>query len=378
VPGLLDSPVEDREHAREILVLALHDELLMAAVPSQMSQTLPVIVESERPTTEETRLAKPRRRTKPATLAPGDRIGAWRVEGALGRGGMGTVYAVTHNGFGKRAALKLCHKHVLGPEFTVDTFLREARVVHLVNHPGVCDVFATGTYDGRPYLALERLHGATLGDYLETTQITKLAALDILADISRVLASAHAAGVVHRDLKLDNVFVLEGDARRIKVLDWGVAKILGEEDPLKGMIAGTLTYVAPEQIRGEELTCAADVYALGVLAYQLFGGAPPFVDADDLGLIKKHLRAAPPPPRALWAEIPAELEALMLAMLAKDPARRPTIDGVLAAIAVARDALQPKQRTLLARIPATPPVDALGRSAPPFSLRGILAALFSA
>lgn len=350
----------------------------MAAVPSQMSQTIPVCVSSERTTSEETPLGKPRRRTKPATLGPGDRIGAWRVEGELGRGGMGSVYAVTHNGFGKRAALKLCHKNVLGPEFTVDTFLREARVVHLVNHPGVCDVFATGTYDGRPYLALERLHGATLGDYLETTTITKLEALDILADIARVLASAHAANVVHRDLKLDNVFVLEGEVPRIKVLDWGVAKILGEDDPLKGMIAGTLTYVAPEQIRGEELTCAADIYALGVLAYQLFGGAPPFADPDDLALIKKHLRDAPPAPRSLWAEIPAPLEALMLAMLAKDPARRPTIDGVLAALAEAREDLQPKKRTLLARIPAQPPVDVFGRSAPPFSLRALFGALFRA
>jgi serine/threonine-protein kinase len=352
----------------------------MAAVPSQMSQTIPVCVASERPTTQETPLGKPRRRTKPATLAPGDRIGAWRVEGELGRGGMGSVYAVTHNGFGKRAALKLCHKNVLGPEFTVDTFLREARVVHLVNNPGVCDVFATGTYDGRPYLALERLHGATLGDFLETTQITKLQALDILADIARVLASAHAAGVVHRDLKLDNVFVVSEpkDTLRIKVLDWGVAKILGEDDPMKGMIAGTLTYVAPEQIRGEELTCAADVYALGVLAYQLFGGAPPFADPDDLGLIKKHLRADPPPPHTLWAEIPATLEALMLAMLAKDPAKRPSIDGVLAAIAEAREAFQPKKRTLIARVPPTPPLDPLGRAAVPFSLRRIFATLWRA
>jgi eukaryotic-like serine/threonine-protein kinase len=350
----------------------------MAAVPSQMSQTIPVCVSStERPTTQSAPLSKPRRRAKPATLAPGDRIGAWRVEGELGRGGMGSVYAVTHNGFGKRAALKLCHKNVLGPEFTVDTFLREARVVHLVNHPSVCDVFATGTYDGRPYLAMERLHGKTLGDFIEATPITKLQAIDILADISRVLAAAHTAGVVHRDLKLDNIFVVDGEVRRIKVLDWGVAKIIGEDDPLKGMIAGTLTYVAPEQIRGEELTPAADIYSLGVLAYQLLGGEPPFTDPNDLELIKKHLRAEPPQPRSLWAEIPAELEALMRAMLAKDPAERPAIDTVLAALAEAREALAPRKRTLLARVPKQPPVDVLGRSAPPFSLRGIFAALFS-
>src|SRR5687767_611390 len=167
---------------------------------------------SERPTVKSPALEKPRRRSKPATLAPGDRIGAWRVEGELGRGGMGSVYSVTHAGFGKRAALKLCHRNVLGAEFTFDTFLREARIVHLINDPGVPDVFATGTYDGRPYLAMERLHGVTLGEYLETREVSKRAALDILFEICRVMAAAHLQGVVHRDLKLDNIFVLDTPA----------------------------------------------------------------------------------------------------------------------------------------------------------------------
>ena len=347
----------------------------MAGLSSQVALApVPVCVPTtERTTTQSVPLSKPRRRSKPATLSPGDRIGAWRVDGELGRGGMGSVYGVTHTGFGKRAALKLCHRSVLNTQFTIDTFLREARVVHLINHPGVPDVFATGTYDGRPYLAMERLYGVTLGDYLDQGPTTKLQALDILFEISRVLAAAHAAGVVHRDLKLDNVFVIDTPDNaplQIKLLDWGVARIVNEPDPMSGMIAGTLTYVAPEQIRADDITPAGDIYSLGVLAYQLLLGEPPFAHKSDLELIRMHLMLPPPRPSNFWAEIPPALEAMLLAMLEKDPAHRPSIDDVMRGIIAARRELQPRKPTLrglLRALPATPQVDMLGRSAPPFA-----------
>ena len=265
---------------------------------------------------------------------------------------MGSVYAVTHAGFGKRAALKLCHKNVLGPQFTMETFLREARIVHLINHPGVADVFATGTYDGRPYLAMERLHGETLGSYLETKTVSREHGLELLFEVARVVESAHAAGIVHRDLKLDNVFVLDtpaGSPLQVKLLDWGVARIMGEDDPMKGMIAGTLTYLAPEQIRSDDITPALDIYALGVLAYQLLLGEPPFMHENDIELIRMHLVKLPPTPSKLWPEIPEGLEKLLLAMLDKDPAHRPSIDEVLRGLAAARRDMRPRP-TLFARL----------------------------
>nr|MBA3822071.1 serine/threonine protein kinase [Deltaproteobacteria bacterium] len=283
-----------------------------------------------------------RRRTRSATVATGDRIGVWRVERELGRGGMGAVYAVTHNGFGKRAALKLCHRSVLGPQFTPDTFLREARIVHLVNHPGVPDVFATGTFGGRPYLAMERLSGQTLGQLVDEGPMARPEAIDVLLELCEVLAAAHAAGVIHRDLKLDNVFVLDAPGaggRHIKLLDWGVARILDEADPMAGMIAGTLTYVAPEQVSGDALTGAADVYSLGVLAWQLLLGEPPFASASDLDLLRMHLHAPVPAPALVWPEIPPALAALLTGMLAKDPTARPSIDEVVAVLGRARTAL---------------------------------------
>lgn len=300
-----------------------------------------------------------RRRARPATLVTGNRVGPWRIESQLGRGGMASVYAVTHSRFGKRAALKLAHREVLGVEFTPETFLREARIVHLVNHPGVADVFATGTFDGRPYLAMERLTGETLGAVHDQGTITRERAIQILRAICDILGAAHGAGVVHRDLKLDNVFIEH--TGRVRLLDWGVARILGEEDPMRDMIAGTLTYVAPEQIRGEQVSTAADVYSLGVLAHQLLLNAAPFTAASDLEMIKHHLDTAVPKPSALWAHIPSALEDLLLAMLDKDPERRPTLQEVDRVLGAVRLPEVSTRRSSWLSLQLVPPIDALGR-----------------
>jgi len=310
------------------------------------------------------------RRPRSATLATGDRAGVWKVERELGRGGMASVYAVTHTKFGKRAALKLAHRTILGPQFTAETFLREARIVNLVEHPCVPDVFATGTFDGRPYLVMERLGGETLGDRLARGPMAKPAAIDVMLELCDVLATAHAAGVVHRDLKLDNIFLLEAPCannHRVKLVDWGVAHVIGEDDPLRGMIAGTLTYVAPEQMRGEALTPAADVYSLAVLAYQLLFGCPPFVARDDLALIKLHLHEPPPAPTTLGPETPPALAELLMAMLAKDPAQRPALSEVVRVLTEMRAAVASEPRWL---VPAHPPCDVFGRPALRFTAKG--------
>ncbi|HET9626632.1 MAG TPA: serine/threonine-protein kinase [Kofleriaceae bacterium] len=285
------------------------------------------------------------------------RIGPWRIERELGRGGMATVYAAVHSRFAKRAALKLAHREAIGPTMTPEAFLREARMANLVDHAGVTEVFATGSYDGRPYLAMERLAGRSLGAVLdEVGALPRGEAIEILLELCDVLAAAHAAGVTHRDLKLDNVFVLDqigAGGRRTKLLDWGMAKIAGEPDPLRGLIAGTLTYVAPEQVRGEDITSAVDVYALGVLAYQLLVGQPPFAAKNDLELLDKHLRDEPPRPIALAPDLPAALDALMVAMLAKQPADRPALAEVARVLREAKTAPR--------RPRAAPTVDLIGR-----------------
>jgi serine/threonine-protein kinase len=270
----------------------------------------------------------------PDTLPPETRIRGWRVERLLGRGGMSSVYAVVHTGFGKRAALKLAHRSSMGDRFSPDMFLHEARTVHTVDHAGVPDVFATGTFDGRPFLVMERLAGQTLAQRLRIEAIPRREAIDLLLALCEIVGAAHAAGVVHRDLKLENVFVL--DDGRMKLLDWGFAHHIGEVDPLKGLIAGTLTYVAPEQARGEDVTPATDVYSLGVIAYHLVTGQPPFSASDDLALIQMHLSAPPPAPSTFAPHIPRALGQLLVRMIAKSPADRPALADVASALADAR------------------------------------------
>jgi serine/threonine-protein kinase len=226
-------------------------------------------------------------------------------------------------------------------------------------------VFATGTFDGRPYLAMERLAGRSLGARLDDGPLPREDALEILIELCQVLAAAHAAGVTHRDLKLDNVFLLDdpgADGRRTKLLDWGMARIAGEDDPLRGLIAGTLTYLAPEQARGEDITPAADVYALAVLAYRLLVGSAPFTSPSDLALIEQHLQAPPPRPRTRWPGMPSELEATLLAMLAKQPADRPALPEIVRVLRDARRRIRPRTLRML-DVPAAPPIDVIGRPA---------------
>ena len=327
-----------RSSSRRALVRSLH------WLRSTMATATTATTGDPPPPASDRGAALPRRRAKPDDgLAIASRVSSWRVEGELGRGGMSSVHAVVHMKFGKRAAIKIAHRSVIGGNgMSADTFWREARIVHAVQHPAVIDVFATGSHDNRPYLVMEKLVGTPLGRRVDTGPLLpRRESLEILLELCDVLRAAHAAGVVHRDLKLDNVFLCDtpfADGRRIKLLDWGVAYVCGEPDPFRGLIAGTLTYVAPEQIRGDELTPAADVYSLAVLAYHLLCRRPPFA-GPDLALLHMHLRADPPPPSFAWPEIPTALEAVLVRMLAKRPTERPSLDEVEATLRAALDAI---------------------------------------
>ncbi len=299
-------------------------------------------------------------RALPARERPiqhGTRIGGWRVDDELGRGGMASVHAVVHSKFGKRAAIKIAHHALVDGKLTPATFHREARIVHAIEHPGVIDVFATGSFHGRPYLVMEKLVGSSLGKRVDTGPIPHDEAIEILLELCDILRAAHAAGVIHRDLKLDNVFLVDqpySGYRRVKLLDWGVAHLTSEQDPFRGVIAGTLTYVAPEQIRGDALTPAADVYALAVLAHHLLCSRPPFSARSELALCHMHLRETPPRASVAWPGIPRALDDLLARMLAKQPEQRPSLDEIEN---VLRDA---------ALAIAGPPPASLALPAPPF------------
>jgi serine/threonine protein kinase len=284
-------------------------------------------------------------------------VGDWRLGFELGRGGMGAVYAVSHREFGKRAALKISHTPIDG-SLGAKVFLREARIVQLIDHPAMPDVFATGTCEeGRPYLVMERLKGETLTQLIQRGALDRRQAIELVLVLCDVIGAAHEAGVVHRDLKPDNVLVLDQPApTRLKLLDWGFAYVLGEDDPLRGMLAGTLSYVAPEQVLGGEITTATDIYSLGVMLYRLLLGQSPFAGSSDADLVCRHVQAPPPHPTLLWRDIPKPLAELLLAMLAKEPLCRPSLDEVRTTLQAAR---APRRRLLTPKtgMPALSPSD---------------------
>ncbi|HEU0033660.1 MAG TPA: serine/threonine-protein kinase [Kofleriaceae bacterium] len=268
----------------------------------------------------------------PDTLLPGAKAGPWIVERELGRGGMGAVYAVVHEEIGKRAALKVVHARIMTPGFNADRMLLEAKVVNQVGHPNIVDIFETGRLsDGRPYIVMERLEGQPLAYRADDGKILPDQVIAILLQVCDALIAAHAANVIHRDLKLDNVFLVDNpddpSTPRVKLLDWGIAKVLTHDvrHTVEGQLVGTPQYLAPEQARGAMVSPATDVYSLGVMAYELFLEQLPFEAETSAEIMAMHLRATPPPPRELWPDIPDELEALILSMLAKNPEHRPSM-----------------------------------------------------
>src|SRR4029079_5893791 len=189
-----------------------------------------------------------------------------------------------------------------------------------------------------------RLHGEPLAARAERP-IAPREAIDLLIEICDALSAAHAAGGVHRDLKLDNSFIVATQdplPPRVKILDWGIARVLqqGQHHTVEGQVIGTPAYLAPEQARGAPVTPKSDVYSLGVVAYRLLLGRLPF-DADAANeVVAMHLLMPPPPPRSVWPQIPRSLEALLFAMLAKAPEDRPTMRDAAHRFLAARDELE--------------------------------------
>ncbi|MBA3396259.1 MAG: serine/threonine protein kinase [Deltaproteobacteria bacterium] len=283
----------------------------------------------------------------PDELQPGAKAGPWIVERELGRGGMGAVYAVVHEEIGKRAALKVVHARLLQPGFNCDRMLLEAKAVNQVGHPNIVDIFETGKLpDGRPYIVMERLEGQPLSYRADEGKILPDQVISLLLQMCDALIAAHAAGVIHRDLKLDNVFLTDNvedpNTPKIKLLDWGIAKIINHNvrHTIEGQLVGTPQYLSPEQARGHDVTPQTDVYSLGVMAYELFLEQLPFEAETSAEIMAMHLRVTPPPPRDLWPDIPAALESLLMAMLAKSPDDRPTMLEVARRLEIVRNDLQ--------------------------------------
>jgi len=294
-------------------------------------------------------LAQPVPAPEPDELPAGAKAGPWVVERELGRGGMGSVYAVTHEDIGKRAALKVMHRRLVSTS-SAERVLLEARVVNQVGHPNIVDIFETGTLpDGRPYIVMERLEGMPLSYRADEGKILPDQVIAILLQVCDALIAAHAANIVHRDLKLDNVFLIDNaddpTQPKVKLLDWGIAKVISTDvrHTVEGQLVGTPQYLSPEQARGATVTPQTDVYSLGVMAYELFVEQLPFEAETSAEIMAMHLRCTPPPPSEMWPDMPTSLENLLLAMLAKDPDARPSMLTVAHSLEQIREELEQRK-----------------------------------
>ncbi len=251
---------------------------------------------------------------------------------------MGTVYSAVHSVIDKRVALKVLRRELCENPSFVSRFVKEARATNRIGHPNIVDVFGFGrTDDGRAYLAMELLDGQSLCTRIKAGGLSVDETSAIAIEISHALEAAHGAEIVHRDLKPENVFLANIHGRSVvKLLDFGIAKLNDSNTAANftqpGTMMGTPMYVAPEQARGDTVDGRADIYALGVMLFEMLVGRLPFLADNALELIACHIAEEPPVPSSLEPRLPPSGDRLLASMLAKEPARRPTLAEVRAAL----------------------------------------------
>jgi pimeloyl-ACP methyl ester carboxylesterase len=254
------------------------------------------------------------------------RLGRYELGARIGAGGMGEVYVAYDAALDRRVALKLVSERLTRDKRWLERFQREARAASAVNHPGVLTIHEVGVADGVHFLATEYVEGETLRALFDSARPTPLRALELVEQIAEALEAAHAAGIVHRDVKPENVMVRRDGL--VKVLDFGLAKASvdngdGEPNPTRpGVVMGTLAYLSPEQARGAPVDARADVFSLGVLLYEALTGSVPFAAQTPLDALVALLQREPAALAAgLEAELPG-LGAVLWRALEKDRARR--------------------------------------------------------
>lgn len=259
----------------------------------------------------------------------GQRIGDYEVVARVGTGGMGAVFEAKHPVIGKRVAVKVLHPAFARDPTTLERFVNEARVVNAIGHPAIVDIFSFGkTDEGMPYFVMEFLRGRSVFDVLAQDGVFSIGrAIDLTCQLFEVLDRAHAAGVIHRDLKPQNLFVEEGPAgARLRVLDFGIAKSMTPElgQQLTGSaILGTPGYMAPEQINSEPLTPRADLYSAGAVLFEMVTGRAVHAGSNVGQLLLKALHEEAPRASSVRPDLPPALDAYIARLLSRDPSRRP-------------------------------------------------------
>lgn len=276
-------------------------------------------------------------------LPPGASVGEYEIVKFLGSGAFGTVYHATHAVIGKQVALKVLSRELAGDPAIVARFVDEARAVNRIAHPNIVDIFGFGSLpDGRKYCVMELLVGETLGAFLKRrAPISLTEALPILTRIAAALDAAHTSSIVHRDLKPDNIFLCHERADssgvaaldpKVKLLDFGIAQIADGLHQKTGsqLRLGTPAYMSPEQCEGGSVDYRSDIYALGLVAFEMLTGHAAFEGANALQVALKQVSSTAPPPSSRLPELSKRVDDAILQMLSKRAQDRP--DSATAAI----------------------------------------------
>src|SRR5688500_5780423 len=220
-----------------------------------------------------------------SSLRPGERVGGYTVVQRLGSGGSGEVWRASDERLGRDVAIKVLFSHFSADADRLHRFAEEARAAGALNHSNIVTVYEVGEHHGMPFLVSECLEGQSLRQRLDAGPLSPDKAVAIACDVARGLTAAHARGIIHRDIKPDNTFIRSDGV--VKILDFGVAKLRPVADgvharasTMAGVLVGTAGYMAPEQVRGEELDARADLFALGVMLYEMLSGRHPFRGAS--------------------------------------------------------------------------------------------------
>lgn len=277
----------------------------------------------------------------------GSELGAYRIVRKLGAGGMGVVFEAVHREIGQRVAIKLLHGHIARDGKTFQRFENEARAIGRIKHPGLVNIFGyEHTSDDAAYIVMEFLQGEALYERIEklraeSKRMPLAQAISIVRQVASTLTEAHANGIVHCDLKPENIFLVRDElveyGERAKVLDFGIAKFVAGDGGRKttvGLILGTPIYMSPEQCEGRDgIGDKTDVYSLGVMFYELLAGEPPFRSDSSAALMRKHMLVPPPPIAEKAPGVPPGIAALLERMLAKEASDRPSMKELASGLA---------------------------------------------
>src|SRR5215470_1317432 len=265
---------------------------------------------------------------QPLTLSPGTKLGDYEITSQIGFGGMGIVYRALDRRLGRNVAIKVLPANFSSDAVRLKRFEQEAQSAAALNHPNILAIFQLGSFEGSPYLVSELLEGETLREELKRGALPQPRVLEYGEQIADGLIAAHERGIIHRDLKPENLFITKHG--RVKILDFGLAKFTQREqdsaetlatlplETLPEMIVGTVGYMSPEQVRGEKLDVRTDLFAFGVVLYEMTTGTRPFACDTTIGTLGAILNRQPTPASHLNSKISPAMESILTKTLQKD------------------------------------------------------------